>query len=106
MINNLLIVFVSCPAKEADSLAETIVTEKLAACVNIFPVNSVYIWENKLCKDDEALLIMKSTQAAYAKLETRIKQLHSYDVPEIIAIKVEATQADYLNWVHEQTIKS
>jgi len=103
MINDLIIVYVTCPAADADDLAETLVNEKLAACVNIFPVKSVYIWEDKLCKDDEMLLIIKSTLAAYSKLETRIKQLHGYDVPEIVAIRAEAVQPDYLNWVLRQT---
>jgi len=102
MTNDLIIVYVTCPATEADSLAETLVNEKLAACMNILPVKSVYIWENKLCKDNEVLLIIKSTLIAYPKLEARIKQLHSYDVPEIVAIRAEAVQADYLNWVRKQ----
>lgn len=106
MSNDLLLVFVSCPVTETEKLAETLVKEKLAACINILPAKSVYFWADKLCPDNEALLIMKTTKAAYPKLESRIKQLHSYDVPEIVAIKAETAQADYLDWVHEQTIKS
>jgi len=103
--NNLIIVYVTCPPDDSEKIAEILVREKLAACVNILPAKSVYIWEDKLCRDEESLLIIKSTLTAYPKLEAKIKQIHPYDVPEIVAIKAEAVQDDYLRWVHEQIKK-
>lgn len=101
--NDLIIVYVTCPRDESEKIAEILIHEKLAACVNILPAKSVYIWKDKLCRDEESLLIIKSTSAVYPKLEAKVKQIHSYDVPEIAAIKAEAVQDDYLRWVHEQT---
>ncbi|MCP4581674.1 MAG: divalent-cation tolerance protein CutA [candidate division Zixibacteria bacterium] len=102
MDNDLIIVFVTCPEDKAENIAETLISEKYAACVNISPVKSVYIWQEKLCKDGEALLIIKSTSSAYPRLEDRIKQIHPYDVPEIVALKADAVQPDYLAWVKSQ----
>ncbi len=75
-----LIVFVTCESKEqAEQIAQTVVTEKLAACVNILPgVRSCYVWERQLTWSDEVLLLIKTTRGRFAQLETRIKGLHSY----------------------------
>jgi periplasmic divalent cation tolerance protein len=102
-VDDLLIVYVTCPADESEKIAETLVNEKLAACVNILPAKSIYVWDNKLCRDEENLMIIKTLANIFEKLEARIKQLHSYTTPEIVAIKAEAVQKDYLKWVHEQT---
>jgi periplasmic divalent cation tolerance protein len=101
--DDLLIVFVTCPREDAPRLADTIVIERLAACVNVFPVNSVYFWENELKHDDESLMIIKTSTAVYPQLETRLKEIHPYDVPEIVAIKAEQVSDGYLEWVMEQT---
>lgn len=103
MNDNLLVVYVTCPPDKADNIAETLVESKLAACVNILPVKSVYYWQGKLYRDEEKLLVIKSRREVYPKLESKIKEIHPYDVPEVIAIKAEAVQADYLKWVHSQT---
>ncbi len=103
--DDLIIVYVTCNPDDADEIAETLINERLAACVNIAPVKSVYSWEEKLCRDEESLLIIKSTSDTYTQLEKRIKQIHPYDIPEIIAIKAKAVEPDYLKWVAAQTIK-
>jgi periplasmic divalent cation tolerance protein len=103
MKNSLILVYVTCPPVDAERVAEILVNDKLAACVNIVPVKSVYNWEGKLNRDDEAMLIIKSKSAVYPDLEAKILAIHPYDVPEIAAVKAEAVQADYLNWVNEQT---
>ncbi len=103
--NDLIIVYVTCPPDGSEKIAEILIREKLAACVNILPAKSVYIWEDKLCRDEESLLIIKSTSAVYSKLEAKVKQIHPYDLPEIVVIKAEAVQDDYLRWVHEQIKK-
>ncbi len=101
--DDLLIVYVTCPPNDSEKLAEAVINEKLAACVNILPAKSLYFWEGKLCRDKEALLIVKTTRGRYNDLESKIKKIHPYDTPEIVAIKAESVQADYLKWVHEQT---
>ena len=101
--NDLLIVYVTCPPNDSERIAETVINEKLAACVNILPAKSLYYWEDKLCRDEEALMIMKTTRGRYNDLERKIKEIHPYSIPEIVAIKAESVEADYLKWVHEQT---
>ena len=93
--------FVTCgSAEEAAKLAEALVTEKLAACVNIVPgVTSVYFWEGKLCRESEHLLVVKSTAAAQERLARRVKELHSYAVPEVVTFPIASGNPDYLRWV-------
>ena len=99
--NTYIIVFMTASSiDEATNIAEKLVAENLAACVNIIPdIKSVYIWEDKMCKDDEILCIIKSTKGMYSALEKRIKELHSYDVPEVICTRIEDGNPDYLNWI-------
>jgi len=94
-------VFVTCGGREeAERIATGVVTEKLAACVNVVPaVRSCYVWEGKLNWSEEVLLIVKTTRERYGELEARIRELHSYDVPEIVAVSVEMGSEKYLRWV-------
>ena len=103
MGDNLIVVYVTCPRDQAERLAETLVESKLTACVNILPAHSVYFWQGKLCRDDEALLIIKSRLAIFDVLADKIKAIHPYEVPEIVAIKAEAVDINYWTWVKEQT---
>ena len=98
-----LIVFVTAPNKdEANRIAETLVFERLAACVNILQtIESVYRWEGKVTKDQEVFLIIKTTDNRYSELEQRVHELHSYTTPEIIALKIERGSQAYLDWVTE-----
>ncbi len=95
------IVFVTCKSRDqGESIARTVVEERLAECVNVLPgVRSCYEWEGKLQWSDEVLLLIKTTRERYARLETRISALHSYEVPEIIAVPVEAGSEKYLQWI-------
>lgn len=98
-----LIAFVTtaCP-EEALRLAETLVSEKLCACVNILPaIESVYRWEGKVSKDTETLLLIKTTDAAYEAMQKRILELHSYTTPEIIAVKIARGSNAYLEWLRQ-----
>ena len=91
----------TCPDNNtAKELATKLVAAKLAACVNIIPgIESIYIWEEKLETNKEQLLIIKTTQAAYIKVEELIKENHPYTCPEIIALPIESGSKEYLNWV-------
>jgi periplasmic divalent cation tolerance protein len=97
--DDFVVVFCTAPQGEADALAKTLVEEHLAACVNISPVRSCYIWEGKLNLDNEALLIIKAKKSRFEPLKDRILVLHSYAVPEIIALPVIAGHQPYLDWL-------
>jgi len=96
-----LIILVTVPSRaDAERIAEALVGEQLAACVNVVgPIHSIYRWEGRICRDDEHLLLIKSTRAAYPALEARVKALHTYDVPEIVAVPIAMGSADYLGWI-------
>ncbi len=98
-----IVVFNTVPdIKLAEKIAETLVREHLAACCNIVPhVTSIYFWEGRVQKDAEVLLIIKTSELKYEALEQRIKALHSYTVPEIIALPIENGSEEYLNWIRE-----
>lgn len=86
--------------EEAKNIAKTLVKEKLAACVNIVnPIDSYYIWEDKLVEDKEILLIIKTKASLFNELKNRIISLHSYKVPEIIFIPIHKGLKTYLDWI-------
>jgi periplasmic divalent cation tolerance protein len=100
-----IIVYVTAgsPA-EGDRLARALVDERLAACVNrIATVQSVYRWEGKLEQSEEQLLIIKTQRRLFAALEKRVRALHSYSVPEIVALPIIEGSQDYLRWLGDQT---
>jgi periplasmic divalent cation tolerance protein len=87
---------------EANKIAKALVSKKLAACVNIIdPIKSIYTWKKKLCEDKECLLIIKTKQILANKLKKEIKKLHSYEVPEIIALEIKNGLKSYLDWIDE-----
>jgi periplasmic divalent cation tolerance protein len=106
-MNRELIVFVTAPGGEqAAKMAEAVVEERLAACVNIVGgVESIYWWEGKVTRDREVLMIIKSTSERYAELEQRIKELHSYTTPEVVALGIERGSEPYLEWLRDSTGK-
>ena len=106
-MSQILIVFTNCPDEAcANTIALALVEAKLAACVNILPrVQSVYRWQGKVESASEIPLFFKSTAASYPALETRIRELHPYDVPEIIALPISHGLPAYLNWVAAETIQ-
>jgi len=94
-------VFVTCEGRDqAEQIADKVVRDGLAACVNVMPgVRSCYVWEGKLTWSEEVLLVMKTTREEFERLEKRVRELHSYEVPEIIGVKVEVGFEKYLGWV-------
>lgn len=98
--------FCTCPdALTAERLASVLVDEGLAACVNIIPgILSIYRWQGAVTRDSEVLLLIKTVGARLPALKDRIKQLHPYAVPELIAQPVSEGLPDYLDWVSTCTI--
>ncbi|SNR60259.1 divalent-cation tolerance protein CutA [Desulfurobacterium atlanticum] len=91
--------------KEAEKIAETLVSEKLAACVQIIPsIKSVYRWQGKVEKSEEHLLFIKTKESLFEKVEKAIKENHSYEVPEIISIPVNSGSKEYLEWIKSVTL--
>lgn len=90
--------------KEAKNIAKILCEEKLAACVQLIKINSFYNWDNKFCQSDEILLNIKTRKKCFKKVKSKIKELHSYDVPEIIQVNIEKTAKKYLKFIEESTI--
>jgi len=88
---------------EGDKIQEALVKEKLAACVNLLPVSSCYSWKGKIEKEKEVLLIAKTKTSLLDKLIARVKELHSYKVPEVIALPIVKGNPGYLKWIGEVT---
>ncbi|MCS7058516.1 MAG: divalent-cation tolerance protein CutA [Meiothermus sp.] len=100
-----LIVLCTVPSGETGlSIARTLVHEGLAACVNLLPgLTSVYRWEGQVEENPEQLLLIKTKEEAYPALEQRIQELHPYQVPEVVAIRVERGLPAYLDWLKSST---
>lgn len=98
-----VVVLVTAPSEDmARDIARTLLEQKLAACVNLIPaVASMYTWEGELCSDEEVLLVIKSTSRAFNELAAAVRNVHPYDVPEIIALPIVAGSQDYLGWIDE-----
>lgn len=89
---------------KAAFIARTLVEKKLVACVNILPqIRSIYTWNGEICDDPERLMIMKTRQDLFGELQAEIKELHPYDVPEIIAVNIDHGLPDYFQWIYEST---
>ncbi len=103
MSERIVVLITSGNMEEAQKIAQALVDERLAACVNIIPtVHSVYRWAGKVEHDQETLLIVKSRRAVMDRLIRRVQELHSYEVPEIIAMPLITGDAAYLRWLDEQ----
>lgn len=99
-----LIVYCTCPERDADTLATVLVDAQLVACVNIVPgVKSVFRWQGRVQRDTESLLIIKTTRHRYAELEEALRDRHSYELPELLAVPVQAGLPAYLDWINTST---
>ncbi len=103
MNNDYIIVLVTTANKaEAEKIAQTLLKERLIACANILnPVTSFFFWSEKIDKAEECLMVMKSRRDLFAELAECLKGLHSYEVPEVLAIPIVEGSAAYLAWMGE-----
>ena len=102
--NDYSIIIATAGDKEAAvKIARLLVERRLAACVQMLPVESVYRWQEKICQENETALIIKSRTALFDEIKTAIKENHSYEVPEIIQTPITNGLPDYLNWIGDCT---
>ncbi len=103
--NHVLLVMTNLPDRDAaERIAALLVTEGSAACVNVLAeCTSFYHWEGNLERSNEVPLLIKTTKAAYPQLQEALRKLHPYEIPEIIALQVNAGLPEYLNWVVQET---
>ena len=90
-------------ADEAERVVSELFERRLIACAQLQDVRSRYIWKGKLEKDDEVVAFLKTKAELYGRVETCVKEMHSYEVPEIIAVPIEEGSEDYLKWIDENT---
>ena len=105
-MQNIRVVFITIPTDKAEAFAQSIVEQRLAACVNVVPgVKSYFWWDDKVQNEAESLLIVKTTVQKLDALTEYVKENHPYDVPELIAMPVSEGLPDYINWLIEETGK-
>jgi len=102
------IVLSNLPPDQADAIAEALVTERLAACVNLLPITSVYRWKGAICRDPEVTALIKVRADGVDALKARLQELHPYELPEILALPVDAagSLAAYIDWVRVESSRS
>jgi periplasmic divalent cation tolerance protein len=104
MTDYVVILVTAGSESEAETIARTLVEERLAACVNVIsPIRSLYRWEGKVTDDREWLLLIKTRAEYFSTAEARVKALHSYQVPEVIALPIVAGAETYLGWLRDET---
>jgi periplasmic divalent cation tolerance protein len=87
---------------EAEMIAAALVEARLAACVNLFAIQSVYRWQGEVQREAEWQLVIKTRVECFERVVGEVRSLHSYDTPEIIALPIDKGSADYLSWIDEQ----
>lgn len=102
---NIVLIQTTCSNKdEAKNIAKVLIEEKLAACVQLSEIESFYSWNNEFCCDNETLLNIKTTKENFEKIKSKIKELHSYDLPEIIQLDITNASKEYLKFIGDNTI--
>jgi len=101
-----IVILITCGnSDEAQTISNALVRRKLIACGNIIPnITSVFQWENKVTRDDEVLIVAKSQKSHFNAVVTAVKELHSYQTPEIIALPIISGSEDYLEWLAASTL--
>jgi periplasmic divalent cation tolerance protein len=96
-------VLVTAPSQqEAEAIARSLVQSQLAACVSLVPIHSIYTWQGELHQEQEWQLLIKTDLTQFETLAAKIRELHSYEVPEIVALPIVAGSQPYLQWISDQ----
>ncbi len=103
-MSDIVVLFSTVPREQSEKIARDLVERRLAACVNMCRVVSCFRWEEKVCREDEELLIIKTTENSAAATINRIKEIHPYDIPEIIVLPVVAGHEPYVQWIRSETV--
>ncbi|MCP3678417.1 MAG: divalent-cation tolerance protein CutA [Deltaproteobacteria bacterium] len=104
MSDYILVMATASSLEEGEGIAKAVVGEKLAACCNIIPeIRSIYTWKGEVCDEREVMLIMKSRASLFTALKERVRELHSYEVPEVISFSIETGLDEYLAWIGSVT---
>lgn len=104
MADEIIVLITASSSEEAGRIGTALVSEHIAACANIVPqIRSLFFWEGKTQDESESLIIVKSRLALLGRIITRVKELHSYTVPEVIALPVIGGSREYLSWVSDST---
>jgi len=99
----MIFVYITCKnKKEAQKIGQALVKERLAGCVNFWPIDSVYWWNGKIIKDKEVVLIIKTLKSKFQEIETRIKKMHSYKIPCIVSLPINKISQKYFNWLKKE----
>ena len=98
----MILVYITCKnAKEAERISKYLISKKLAACTNIFPIKSMYRWKGRLCSEKETVLIAKTKNNKYNAIKREVKKIHSYEIPCIMKINV-GINTEYGAWVNRE----
>ncbi len=104
MSDYILVMATASSMEEGERVAKAVVGEGLAACCNIIPeIRSIYTWKGEVCDEREVMLIMKSRASLFTALKERVRELHSYEVPEVISFTIESGLDEYLAWIGSVT---
>ncbi|MFY4743163.1 divalent-cation tolerance protein CutA [Aliarcobacter butzleri] len=100
-----IIIQTTCSSEEeAENISKILIEEKFAACVQLSQIKSFYNWDNQFCSDKETLLNIKTRKKHFKKIKSKIKELHSYDMPEIIQLDISKSSKKYLKFIKDNTI--
>ena len=99
------ITITTCPDRQsAKAIAKLLVEKRLAACVQMFPIESMYVWQGKVCEDEETAMFIKSKSALFDEIAATVRETHTYEVPEIIQIPITDALPEYLKWIDDCTV--
>ncbi|MBW4517825.1 MAG: divalent-cation tolerance protein CutA [Timaviella obliquedivisa GSE-PSE-MK23-08B] len=100
-----LVLVTASSQSEGEAIAQALLQFKLAACVSLMPIHSLYTWNGKVHNEAEWQLMIKTDLRNFSQLEAKVRELHSYEVPEIIALPIDLGSSPYLSWISEQMIQ-
>lgn len=107
MEDKYIVIMTSCSDKETKKkIIDKLLSEKLAACIQVLDIKSYYTWKGKVENSDEFLLLIKTRKSLFSKAKASIKENHNYDTPEIISLDIEDGHRDYFQWINEVTFKN